>query len=148
MERFFMTIPEAARLVIQAGTIGKAGEILVLDMGDPVRIVDLAEDMIRLSGLSVGEDIEIQFIGLRPGEKLFEELHLPGEKRLATRHPKIMVADRKRRDPEVLLAAVEQLQQLAEDEDYEGIINHLQQIVPQFHSGQLRQGPTDRRVAA
>jgi FlaA1/EpsC-like NDP-sugar epimerase len=148
MERFFMTIPEAARLVIQAGTIGKAGEILVLDMGEPVRIVDLAEDMIRLSGLAVGEDIEVQFIGLRPGEKLFEELHLPGEKRLATRHPKIMVADRKRRDPEALLAAVERLQQLAEDEDYDGIVNQLKQIVPQFHSGPPQQGTADRRVAA
>ena len=72
MRRYFMTIPEASRLVIQAGAIGQSGQILVLDMGEPVRIVDLAADMIRLSGLRVGEDIAIEFVGLRPGEKLYE----------------------------------------------------------------------------
>ncbi len=77
-----MTIPEAARLVIQAGAIGRGGEILLLDMGDPVRILDLATDMIRLSGLEVGCDIEIEFVGLRPGEKLSEELHVLGENRI------------------------------------------------------------------
>ena len=109
MTRYFMTIPEAAGLVIQAGAIGNGGEILVLDMGEPVRIVDLAADMIRLSGLRVGEDIEIQFTGVRPGEKLYEELHIAGEKDLPTRHPKITVADRKRRDPAAVLAAIERL---------------------------------------
>ena len=80
-----MTIPEAAQLVIQAGAMGQGGEIFVLDMGEPVRIVDLAPDMIRLSGLRVGEDIEIEFTGLRPGEKLYEELHVAGETTAA--HP-------------------------------------------------------------
>ena len=80
MRRYFMTIPEAARLVIQAGAIGEAGQILLLDMGEPARIVDMAADMISLSGLRPGEDIAIEFTGLRPGEKLFEELHLPGER--------------------------------------------------------------------
>ncbi len=89
--RYFMTIPEASQLVIQAGTIGNGGEILVLDMGEPVRIIDLATDMVRLSGLEVGRDIEIVFIGLRPGEKLFEELHYADAKYLPTRHPKILV---------------------------------------------------------
>jgi FlaA1/EpsC-like NDP-sugar epimerase len=113
MQRYFMTIPEAAQLVIQAGAIGNDGEILLLDMGDPVRIVDLATDMIRLSGLRAGEDIEIEFAGLRPGEKLYEELHADGEKHLPTRHSKIMIADRERRDAEKIADAVEQLERLA-----------------------------------
>ncbi|MBA4016132.1 MAG: polysaccharide biosynthesis protein [Pirellula sp.] len=94
MQRFFMTIPEAAQLVIQAGSMGRGGDIFVLEMGDPVRIVDLAHDLIRLSGLRVGHDIDIQFVGLRPGEKLFEELHITGEVHQATRHPKIQVVQK------------------------------------------------------
>jgi FlaA1/EpsC-like NDP-sugar epimerase len=92
MVRYFMTIPEAAQLVLQAGAMGRGGEVFVLDMGEPVRIVDLARNMIRLSGLRVGEDVEIHFTGLRPGEKLFEELYGDGEKRRPTLHPKIMAA--------------------------------------------------------
>jgi FlaA1/EpsC-like NDP-sugar epimerase len=90
--RYFMLIPEAAKLVLQAGTLGQGGEIFVLDMGEPVRIVDLAEDMIRLSGLRVGEDIELEIVGLRPGEKLYEELYDSHEVHERTSHPKIMVA--------------------------------------------------------
>lgn len=93
MRRFFMTIPEAAQLVIQAGAMGQGGEIFVLDMGEMVRILDLATEMIRLSGLRVGTDIEIEFVGIRPGEKLFEELHSAGETHLPTAHPKIQVAE-------------------------------------------------------
>ena len=93
MIRFFMMIPEAAQLVIQAGAMGQGGEIYVLDMGEPVRIVDLAKDMIRLSGLRVGEDIEIEYTGLRPGEKLYEELYSDQELHKRTDHEKIMVAD-------------------------------------------------------
>lgn len=89
MKRYFMTIPEAAQLVIQAGHIGQGGQTLLLDMGEPVRIVDLARDMIRLSGLREGEDVEIQFVGLRPGEKLEEELSFPNEQLRPTSHPKI-----------------------------------------------------------
>lgn len=92
MRRFFMTIPEASQLVIQAGAMGRGGEIFVLDMGEPVRIIDLATDMVRLSGLEVGRDIEIAVVGRRPGEKLYEELHIDGEEHLPTSHPKIMVA--------------------------------------------------------
>ncbi len=91
MTRYFMTIPEAAQLVMQAGTIGKGGEIFILDMGEPVRIIDLAEDLIRLSGLTPYEDIGIEFSGMRPGEKLFEELEITGENLLKTRHPKIFI---------------------------------------------------------
>ena len=89
--RFFMSIPEAAQLVLQAGTMGRGGEIFVLDMGESVRIVDLARDMIRLSGLGE-DDIKIVFTGLRPGEKLFEEVLADGEHTLATPHPKLRIA--------------------------------------------------------
>jgi FlaA1/EpsC-like NDP-sugar epimerase len=91
IERFFMTIPEASRLVLQAGLMGRGGEVFVLDMGEPVRIADLARDMVRLSGLVEGRDIEIRYTGLRPGEKLYEELYDQHEEvLLGTRHPKIM----------------------------------------------------------
>ena len=91
MTRYFMTIPEASQLVLQAGALGHGGEIFVLDMGNPVRILELAEDMIRLSGLTPYEDIDIVFTGMRQGEKLFEELEMTGENLLKTRHPKIFI---------------------------------------------------------
>lgn len=92
VERYFMTIPEAAQLIVQAGTLGKRGEIFVLDMGEPVKMLELAKDMIRLSGLTLGEDIEIEFTGLRPGEKLKEELLIAEEGTQTTMHEKIFVA--------------------------------------------------------
>jgi FlaA1/EpsC-like NDP-sugar epimerase len=91
MKRYFMTIPEAVQLVLQAGAIGNGGEVFVLDMGEPVRIADLASDLIRLSGLEPGRDIEIKYTGLRPGEKLFEELFGEGEAYIRTAHEKIFV---------------------------------------------------------
>ncbi len=98
MIRYFMLIPEAAQLVIQAGAMGQGGEIFVLDMGEPVKIQDLARDMIRLSGLRVGHDIEVEFTGLRPGEKLYEELYGEGEQHHQTAHAKILVAQGKQPD--------------------------------------------------
>ena len=93
MTRYFMTIPEAAQLVMQAGALGKRGEIFILDMGRPVKILDLAEDMIRLSGLEPYRDININFTGIRPGEKLFEELEIDGENLVKTSHPKIFIGN-------------------------------------------------------
>jgi FlaA1/EpsC-like NDP-sugar epimerase len=92
MRRYFMTIPEAVQLVLQAGAIGRGGEVFVLDMGEPVKVLDLATDLIRLSGLEVGTDIEIRFTGARPGEKLFEELFFDSESAIPTDHPKVLRA--------------------------------------------------------
>jgi len=91
MTRYFMTIPEASQLVLQAAALGSGGEIFVLDMGEPVKILDLAKDMIRLSGLIPFEDVDIVFTGVRQGEKLFEELEMTGEDLEKTRHPKIFI---------------------------------------------------------
>jgi len=92
MRRYFMTIPEAVQLVLQAGAIGRGGEVFVLDMGEPIKVLDLATDLIRLSGLEVGADIEIRFSGTRPGEKLYEELFFDSESAVATDHPKVLRA--------------------------------------------------------
>jgi FlaA1/EpsC-like NDP-sugar epimerase len=92
MRRYFMTIPEAVQLVLQAGAIGQGGEVFVLDMGEPVKVLDLATDLIRLSGLEVGIDIEIRFSGMRPGEKLYEELFFDSESAVPTDHPKVLRA--------------------------------------------------------
>jgi FlaA1/EpsC-like NDP-sugar epimerase len=131
MVRYFMTIPEAAQLVIQAGTMGQGGEIFILDMGEPVRIVDLAADCIRLSGLRVGEDIEIEFTGARPGEKLFEELTVRGERHLPTRHPKIMVAERRHEDRHNIHRLIQRLEYMSE-EPSETLILELQQAIPEY----------------
>jgi len=92
MTRYFMTIPEASQLVIQAGGLGGNGSVYVLDMGEPVKIVDLANDLIKLSGLVPGDDIDIEFTGIRPGEKMFEELLTDEEITTATHHSKIFSA--------------------------------------------------------
>ena len=138
IHRYFMTIPEASRLVIQAGAIGQSGQILLLDMGQPVRIVDLASDMIRLSGLRVGEDVDIEFVGLRPGEKLYEELHISGEQLLPTSHPKIIVADHKPPVVDDLDGAIDELERMARAEP-EKIVELLQEIV----CGYRREGHGD-----
>lgn len=109
VRRFFMTIPEAVQLVLQAATIGCGGEIFALDMGEPVRIVDLAQDMIRLSGLRMGPDIDIEFTGLRPGEKLEEELFVPGEAQERTSHDKIFVSRNGKAGGSGLYAALDEL---------------------------------------
>jgi FlaA1/EpsC-like NDP-sugar epimerase len=146
IRRYFMTIPEASRLVIQAGVIGKSGQILLLDMGEPVRIADLAADMIRLSGMRVKEDIAIEYVGLRPGEKLFEELHIPGEKLLPTSHPKIIVADRKPGRIEDIQGAMDELERLACAAP-EAIVGQLQQIACGYRPNAEQQTAQDRAAA-
>ena len=146
MRRYFMTIPEASRLVIQAGAIGQSGQILLLDMGEPVRIVDLAADMIRLSGLRVRDDIAIEFTGLRPGEKLYEELHVPGEQLLSTCHPKIIVADRKPPCVDDLRGAIAELERLGR-ETPEAIADQLQKMVCGYRQQERRQTPQQRAAA-
>jgi FlaA1/EpsC-like NDP-sugar epimerase len=127
--RYFMLIPEAAQLVIQSGAMGKGGEIFVLDMGEPVRILDLANDMIRLSGLRVGDDIEVKIVGLRPGEKLYEELYDGSETHRPTTHPKIMVADSARRQLLEVIADISRLESLLKEPN-DVILAALREIVP------------------
>ena len=146
MRRFFMTIPEASRLVIQAGAIGQSGQILVLDMGDPVRIVDLATDMIRLSGLRVNEDIAIEFTGLRPGEKLYEELHISGEQLLLTSHSEIIVAECKPAKTDDIREAIDELERRAV-EDPKSIVGQLQNLVCGYHPDVALQSSQQRAAA-
>ena len=117
MIRYFMMIPEAAQLVLQAGAMGKGGEMFVLDMGEPVRILDLAHDMIQLSGREPERDIRIEFIGARPGEKLHEELWSEGETVSATGHAKIHLVTRPSIDTEWLAEELAALERLVEEGD-------------------------------
>jgi len=121
MVRYFMTIPEAAQLVLQASGNGRNGEVYILDMGEPVRIVDLARDLIRLSGFEPDVDIPIRFTGIRPGERLVEELMTEKEKTSQTQHEKIFVARTEPIDPEALAATVEALQSAAMRSDHDRI---------------------------
>lgn len=130
--RYFMTIPEAVQLVLQAGCLGKGGEIFVLDMGDPVRIVDLAEELIRLSGFVPYEDIKINFTGLRPGEKLFEELLMAGEGVKPTTHEKIRVAAAVETDPAAVTAGLEELLWLTSEQGIPAVMKSLRRMVPEF----------------
>ncbi len=130
--RYFMTIPEAVRLVLQSGAMGRGGEVFLLDMGEQVRIVDLARQLIRMSGLREGEDIEIVFTGLRPGEKLFEELHSDTERMRITRHERILVWDLDARDERELLEEVAELERLAVAGDAAAIRRQLHHLVPEY----------------
>jgi FlaA1/EpsC-like NDP-sugar epimerase len=130
--RFFMTIPEASQLVLQAGSMGKGGEIFVLDMGEPIKILDLAEELIRLSGLRPYDDIDIAFTGLRPGEKLFEELLLSGEDIKTTTHEKIFVAKSRPIDSAVLIRWFEEVSCSPYAMDSEAYISMLKRIVPEY----------------
>lgn len=133
MRRYFMTIPEAVQLVLQASVLGKGGEVFLLDMGEPVKIVDMAEDLIRLSGLEVGRDIEIVYTGLRPGEKLYEELFVAGENYARTQHEKVFIAaNASSFVPEHLTESINALELAAERGDREAIIRGLRSLVPEY----------------
>jgi FlaA1/EpsC-like NDP-sugar epimerase len=130
--RYFMTIPEAASLILQAGAIGKGGEIFVLDMGEPVRVHDLAEKMIQLSGLQPGRDIEIVFTGLRPGEKLHEELFYAAEELQHTAHPKVLLASSQTVNSQRIVAGLRQLENMILANDPVRAIVELKNLVPEF----------------
>jgi FlaA1/EpsC-like NDP-sugar epimerase len=135
MVRFFMTIPEASQLVLEAGAMGQGGEIFVLDMGEPVKIVDLARDMILLSGLKPHEDIDIVFSGIRPGEKLFEEMATDEENVVRTPKPKILIGKIAAYPPGVVDAALITLERLAESGDQESIRRFLEELLPEARLG-------------
>ncbi len=135
VRRYFMTIPEAVQLVLQASALGQGGEVFVLDMGEPIRIVDLAKDLIELSGLEVGRDLEIVYTGLRPGEKLFEELFVAGEEYVPTCHDKIFVCRNGLQDLGSSMdveEAVEELVSLAQQGDETQIRARLRELVPEY----------------
>lgn len=131
--RYFMTIPEASRLVIQAAALAKGGEIFVLDMGEPVRIYDLAEKLIRLSGFEPGKDIKIEITGLRPGEKLYEELLMDDEGVIPTEHKDITVSTAKPPKPEEVEGKIKKLAE-AVHEDAHSIRECLEQVVDTYRS--------------
>ena len=135
MKRYFMTIPEASQLVLQAATMGKGGEIFVLDMGEPVKIVDLAKELITLSGFRPGEDIEITFTNLRPGEKLFEELRIEGEDMQRTGHPKISIWKNIVMDRDRLRAGIDELIAIVQTQNHSEIVQKIKELVPEYIGG-------------
>jgi FlaA1/EpsC-like NDP-sugar epimerase len=130
--RFFMTIPEACQLILQAGAMGEGGEIFVLDMGTPIKINDMARDLVRLSGFDPDVDIKIEYIGLRPGEKLYEELITEGENIVPTHHEKIMVIKGIECNLQLLNGKVDELASLAKEQDGGEIRAKLEEIVPEY----------------
>jgi FlaA1/EpsC-like NDP-sugar epimerase len=131
MKRYFMTIPEAVHLVLQASAMGQGGEVFLLNMGQPVRILDLAEDLIRLSGLEPGKDIEIVFTGVRHGEKLSEDLWEQGTTLLKTAHPDIFrVRAEESNIPSNLSSIVDELNHLSRESETSAIISLLDEVIP------------------
>jgi FlaA1/EpsC-like NDP-sugar epimerase len=132
--RYFMTIPEACQLVLEAGAMGKGGEIFIFDMGQPVKIIDLAKKMIRLAGFLPYKDIDIKIIGLRPGEKLYEELLNDSSKTIATHHDKIMIAQEIQGDYSEIQISTTELLDNIERSSNEEIVLAMKKIVPEFKS--------------
>jgi FlaA1/EpsC-like NDP-sugar epimerase len=135
MKRYFMTITEASQLVIQAGALGIRGEVFILNMGEPIKIVDFARNLIKLSGFIPDEDIKIEFIGSRPGEKMFEELLTEKERSKVlgeSGHEKIFIAQTEAVDGEKLNEDIKELEVLAKQMDSAGIVKKLQEIIPTY----------------
>ena len=132
--RYFMTIPEACQLVLEAGAMGKGGEIYIFDMGKPVKIIDLARKMIKLAGFVPDQDIKIKIVGLRPGEKLYEELLNDTSKTIPTHHHKIMIAEEIQEEFEILHDEIEELITIANFHNKEDIVAKMKRIVPEFKS--------------
>jgi FlaA1/EpsC-like NDP-sugar epimerase len=148
MTRYFMTIPEASQLVLQAGALGKGGEIFILDMGKPVKILDLAEDMIRLSGLQPYEDIDIIFTGIRQGEKLFEELEITGENLLKTAHPKIFIGKIATYSGEEVANIVSNFRQAVEENNAAKIRSLFNHFLPEATISEKRKETFAAKAAA
>ena len=132
--RYFMTIPEACSLVLEAGTMGNGGEIYIFDMGQSVKIFDLAKRMIYLSGLKYPEDIDIQITGLRPGEKLYEELLADGENTMTTYHEKILIAKTQLLEYDALKRKIDGLTRVFSDLDNIELVRFMKDIVPEYVS--------------
>jgi FlaA1/EpsC-like NDP-sugar epimerase len=132
--RYFMTIPEACQLVLEAGAIGKGGEIFIFDMGKSVKILDLAKKMVMLSRLTLGKDIQIVYTGLRPGEKLYEELLNNQENTIPTHHPQIMIAKVDEYDYSTISNDVNNLVAYFDSQNNETIVAQMKKIVPEFKS--------------
>ena len=137
ISRYFMSIPEAVSLILQAASIGQGGEIFVLDMGKPIKIYDLARQMIRLSGFDPEHDIKIEIVGLRPGEKLYEELFHESEEYSGTKHPKILLAESRKVDWEQFSNQLEELTLASQENDISQIITLLKVIIPEYHTDQV-----------
>ena len=144
--RFFMLIPEACKLVLEAGTMGKGGEIFVFDMGECVKIAELARRMIALAGFRVDQDIRIVYTGLRPGEKLYEEVLSNTENTLPTAHEKIRIAKVREYDYEEACRDVEELERLAREFDIPNVVRLMKRIVPEYHSQNSRFEVYDREL--
>jgi FlaA1/EpsC-like NDP-sugar epimerase len=145
--RYFMTIPEASQLVLEAGTMGKGGEIFIFDMGESVKIYYLALNMIKLSGLRFPEDIDIKITGLRPGEKLYEELLANGENTLTTYHKKILISKTRELDYEKVKADIESLC-ITNRFQNNNIVLKMKQLIPEYKSNNSDYEKFDRRVRA
>ena len=145
--RYFMTISEASQLVLEAATMGNGGEIFIFDMGKPVKIADLAKNMIQLSGLELGKDIQIKYTGLRPGEKLYEELLANEEHTIPTHHKKIMIAKVKSYDFDLISKEIEALIELFPSQDNMAIVRKMKEIVPEFISNNSEYEVLDQQKA-
>lgn len=146
ISRYFMSIPEAASLILQAASMGDGGEIFVLDMGEPVKIYDLARQMIRLSGYDPDQDIKVEIVGLRPGEKLYEELFHESEEYTGTKHPKILLATSRKVDWDIFSRQLDDVLNACESREIDKLIMSLKEIIPEYIKNQPQ--PSDDIIGA